>query len=316
VDFYEIFCSDITERKKIQGEIKQLSLVAEKITNGVLIADNNGRVLWANQSFLEMMEIDLTNLLGNRPTDLFSPKYKDSSIESEIVGGNNFNIELEVQTFKKTQKWIEIVNTSIKDEKGNLVQQIEVVIDITERKKVERMLIDSEERYRFIAENTSDGIFVLENTRIVYTSPSFQKMFGFSFEESYKQSEGDLLDYLHPDDVENFRNSINHHTSLKDDNFTLIYRTRHKNGHYIWREDTITAFYEGEKVFRFISVVRNISERVKVEQELVEERRLLRAIIDNIPVNIYVKDNHSLQQNRHVFFRISRGKICSWENGF
>jgi PAS domain S-box-containing protein len=288
-----VICSDITERKKIQGEIKQLSLVAEKITNGVLIADNNGRVLWANQSFLEMMEIDLTNLLGNRPTDLFSPKYKDSSIESEIVGGNNFNIELEIETFKKTQKWIEIVNTSIKDENGNLVQQIEVVIDITERKKVERMLIDSEERYRFIAENTSDGIFVIENTRIVYTSPSFQKMFGFSFEESYKQSEGDLLDYLHPDDVENFRNSINYHTSLKDDNFTLIYRTRHKNGHYIWREDTITAFYEGEKVFRFICVVRNISERVKVEQELVEERRLLRAIIDNIPVNVYVKDNQS-----------------------
>ncbi|MCP9757149.1 PAS domain S-box protein [Lacihabitans sp. CCS-44] len=284
-------CTDITERKKIQSEIKQLSLVAEKITNGVLIADTKGRVLWANQSFLDMMEIDLSNLLGKRPTELFNPKFKDSNIESEIINGNNFNVELEIETFKKTKKWIEIVNTSIKDDKDNFVQQIEVVIDITERKKVESLLIESEERYRFIAESTSDGIFVIENSRIVYTSPSFQKMFGYTFEESYKQSEGNLTDYVHPEDVENFRKNFKYHTGLKHDNFLLQYRTLHKNGNYIWREDTITAFYEGNNVFRFICVVRNISERVKVEHELVEERRLLRAIIDNIPVNVYVKDN-------------------------
>jgi PAS domain S-box-containing protein len=237
------------------------------------------------------MEIDLSNLLGKRPTELFNPKFKDSNIESEIMNGNNFNIELEIETFKKTKKWIEIVNTSIKDDKGNLVQQIEVVIDITERKKVESLLIESEERYRFIAENTSDGIFVIENSRIVYTSSTYQKIFGYTFEESYKQSEGNLTDYVHPEDVENFRKNFKYHTSHKHDNFLLQYRTLHKNGNYIWREDTITAFYEGDSVFRFICVVRNISERVKIEHELVEERRLLRAIIDNIPVNVYVKDN-------------------------
>jgi PAS domain S-box-containing protein len=284
-------CTDITERKKIQSEIKQLSLVAEKIINGVSISDTKGRVLWANQSFLDMMEIDLPNLLGKRPTDLFNPKFKDSTTKSEILNGNNFNIELEIETFKKTKKWIEVVNTAIKDDKGNFVQQIEIVIDITERKKVENLLIESEERYRFIAESTSDGIFVIENSRIIYTSPSFQKIFGYTFEESYKQSQGNLLDYIHPEDVDNFRNSIHYHTGLKHENFALKYRSLHKNGSYIWREDTITAIYDGDRVFRFISVVRNISERVKVEQELVEERRLLRAIIDNIPVNVYVKDN-------------------------
>ncbi|MCP9762241.1 PAS domain S-box protein [Lacihabitans soyangensis] len=288
---FSAICTDITERKKIQSEIKQLSTVAEKIINGVLIADNTGHVLWANQSFLDMMEIDMPNLLGKRPTELFNPKFKDPNIESEIIKGNNFNIELEIETFKKTKKWVEIVNTSIKDDEGNFVQQIEVIIDITERKKVESLLIESEERYRFIAENTSDGIFVIENTKIIYTSPSFQKMFGFSFEESYKQSEGDLLDYIHPEDVENFRKKMRYYTGLKYDNFSLQYRSIHKKGHFIWREDTITAFYDGDRVFRFICVVRDISERIKVEQELVEERRLLRAIIDNIPVNVYVKDN-------------------------
>lgn len=273
-------CSDITERKIIQSEVKQLSLVAEKITNGVLIADIEGRVLWANQSFLDMMEIELQELIGNRPRDLFNPKDKNAQKQVEIINGYNFNIELEVETFKKNKKWIEILNTAIKDDEGNFIQQIEVVIDISERKKAENLLKESEERFRFIAENTSDGIFVIENTRIIYTSPSFQKMFGYSFEESAKQSEGNLLDYVHPDDVQAFRRDLNHFVSQKSENFNLQYRTPHKEGYYIWREDTITAIYKGDEVFRFISVVRDITERKKAEERLRESERKLSSILN------------------------------------
>lgn len=273
-------CSDITERKIIQSEVKQLSLVAEKITNGVLIADIEGRVLWANQSFLDMMEIELHNLIGNRPRDLFNPKDKNTHSQIDVINGYNFNIELEIETFKKNKKWIEILNTAIKDNEGNFIQQIEVVIDISERKKAENLLKESEERFRFIAENTSDGICVIEDTRIIYTSPSFQSMFGYSFEESAKQSEGNLLDYVHPDDVQAFRRDMNYFVSQKSENFNLQYRTSHKDGYYIWREDTITAIYQGDKVFRFIGVVRDITERKKAEERLRESERKLSSILN------------------------------------
>ncbi len=273
-------CTDITERKIIQSEVKQLSLVAEKITNGVLIADTEGRVLWSNQSFLDMMEIELSVLIGMRPRDLFNPRSEDIHNQIDIINGYNFNIELEVETFKKNKKWIEILNTAIKDNEGNFIQQIEVVIDISERKKAEKLLKESEEKFRFIAENTSDGIFVIENTLIVYTSPSFQKMFGYSFEESAKQSEGNLLDYVHPDDTQAFRRDMRHFISQKSENFHLQYRTLHKNGHYIWREDTVTAIYQGDKVFRFISVVRDITERKKAEERLRESERKLSSILN------------------------------------
>lgn len=272
-------CTDITERKIIQSEVKQLSLVAEKITNGVLIADIEGRVLWANQSYLEMMEITFSELIGNRPRDLFNPRNDGIHNEIDIINGYNFNIELEVETFKKNKKWIEILNTAIKDD-GNFIQQIEVVIDISERKKAENLLKESEERFRFIAENTSDGIFVIENNRIIYTSPSFQNMFGYSFEESAKQSEGNLLNYIHPDDVEQFRNIFNKAINQKTETFNLQYRTLHKNGHYIWREDTVTVIYQEDSVFRFISVVRDITERKKSEERLRESERKLSSILN------------------------------------
>lgn len=273
-------CSDITERKIIQSEVKQLSLVAEKITNGVLIADIEGRVLWANQSFLEMMEIELHDLIGNRPRDLFNPKDKNAQKQVEIINGYNFNIELEIETFKKNKKWIEILNTAIKDDEGNFIQQIEVVIDISERKKAENLLKESEERFRFIAENTSDGIFVIENTLIVYTSPSFQKMFGYSFSESIEQSKSNLMNLVYPDDIADFEKKVSDAVNARSTDFTHQYRTRHKNGHYVWREDTVTIIYQAGKVFRFISVVRDITERKKAEERLRESERKLSSILN------------------------------------
>lgn len=311
-------CSDITERKVIQSEVKQLSLVAEKITNGVLIADTQGRVLWANQSFLDMMEIEIHNLIGNRPRDLFNFKDKKTKKQIDIINGCNFSIELEIQTFKKTKKWIEIINTGIKDNEGNFIQQIEVVIDISERKKAENLLKESEERFRFIAENTSDGIFVIENTLIVYTSPSFQKMFGYSFKESVEQSKGGLLSLLHPDDLPGFARIISNTVNTQGTTFTHEYRFLHKNGYYVWREDTVTIIYQEGKVFRFICIVRDITERKKSEERLRESERKLSSILnalDEVVWAISVPENKLLLVSKSfekVYGKTSR----QWKSDF
>jgi PAS domain S-box-containing protein len=311
-------CSDITEQKIFQNKIKQLSLVAEKITNGVVISDKNGCVLWANQGFLDMMEIELDLLIGKRPSNLFNPQFKDAQSEIDMRNSYNFNIELEIETYKKTKKWIEIINTGIKDDQGEFIQQIEVVIDISERKKAENLLIESEGRFRFIAENTSDGIFVIENTRIIYTSPSFQRMFGYSFEESYLQSEGNLLDFVHPDDVESFRKSIHFNTSQKIENFVIQYRTHHKDGHFIWREDTMTAFYQGDKAIRFICVVRDITERKKAEEQLRESERKLSNILnalDEIVWAVNIEDYKLILVSKS-FEKVYGKKSNEWKSNF
>lgn len=272
-------CSDITEQKLIQSQIKELSLVAERITNGVLIWDTEGRALWANQSYLEMMEIEMKDLINKSPIELFNPRNEELDSSSEL-NGVNFNVELEIDTFKKNTKWVEAINTVVKDDKEEVVQQIAVVIDISERKKAESLLKESEEKFRFIAENTSDGIFVIENTLIVYTSPSFQKMFGYSFSESVEQSKGDLMSFVYPDDIAGFAKKISDAVNSRSTAFTHQYRTLHKNGHYVWREDTVTIIYKDDKVFRFISIVRDITERKKAEERLRESERKLSSILN------------------------------------
>ncbi|MBL7919819.1 MAG: PAS domain S-box protein [Bacteroidia bacterium] len=130
-------CRDITGQKEAEHEIKQLSLVAEKTTNGILIADPEGKVVWANQSFLELFEIDLRNLVGKRPRDLFFDKKSDDVIKQmEKDNGSNFSREYEVVTYtSKKRLWIELNSTVIADDNGKTIQQIEVINDITEKIK-------------------------------------------------------------------------------------------------------------------------------------------------------------------------------------
>lgn len=131
-------CRDVTDKKEAEREIRQLSLVAEKTTNGILIADKDGKTIWANQSYLEMFEINLEKLVGKRPRDLFVDQKEEKSIEQiEIDNATNYTREFEVITFLSKKKlWIELNNTIITDTAGKSVQQIEVITDITEKIKV------------------------------------------------------------------------------------------------------------------------------------------------------------------------------------
>lgn len=126
-------CTDITERKRIDLEIKQLSIVAEKITNGVLIANESGSALWANQGYLDMFEIPLYELLGKNPNDLFSPVNNGLLGEVDKMNATDFSMEINITTFKGNNKWFEINNTVIKEKNGKTLQQIEILHDITER---------------------------------------------------------------------------------------------------------------------------------------------------------------------------------------
>lgn len=127
-------CSDISEKKQILNQVRQLSLVAEKTNNGVVILDRNGFVLWANQSYLNIFETTLDKLMNKRPSDLFVFKNNLQNKSSDAVNGTNYNIVFEAETETENKKWIEVNNTIIEDEEGITVQQIQIVTDITQKR--------------------------------------------------------------------------------------------------------------------------------------------------------------------------------------
>lgn len=148
--------------------------------------------------------------------------------------------------------------------------------DITESKKEEERTKASESKFRFISENTSDGIVVLEEEGITYSSKSYIRMFGYTEEEQIAKTEEKILSLIHPDDKDDLLKSVENAVAKQEKNLVIEYRFLHKEGYYVWREDTFNFFYdENGKNVKDIIVARDITEQKKNRIEFEQIKSML-----------------------------------------
>jgi PAS domain S-box-containing protein len=165
----------------------------------------------------------------------------------------------------------------------NVPHILSITRDITDRKLAEEKLRKSEEKYRLLAENISDVIWVLDASTLhfTYCSPSVERLRGYTPEEILAEPvtsalTGEAKEYL----TELIRSRTEDVLSGKAPQgmfFTNEVEQPHKNGSTVWTE-VITSYYinpENGKVY-VLGVTRNISERKLSENALKENERLLR----------------------------------------
>lgn len=179
-------------------------------------------------------------------------------------------------------------------------------IALSERRKLRRNLLENERRYRTLAENSNDIIVrALQNGTRLYISPSVTEILGWSPEELLGPAR---LDLIHPDD-----------RSIFDQEFqampegatrsTLVYRYRHKLGHYVWMESTSQKVLNDNtgNAQEIVRVVRDISKRKRAEQALLQSERALRAIADNLPAMIARVDRDERYTFTNEYYRTALG---------
>lgn len=148
-------------------------------------------------------------------------------------------------------------------------------------------LLEKKDKFDFISENISDGIYVVENDKLVFASSVYLNMIGFTLEEKLANYEKNKFHLIHPDDLEYVRNSIYNAAELKKSSTKYTYRCRHKDGHYIWREDIMNIHYnETGYPFRAVTITRDVT---KEKQEEIEEASRLNQVKyqNEILVNLY-----------------------------
>ncbi|MBU4426479.1 MAG: PAS domain S-box protein, partial [Proteobacteria bacterium] len=179
-------------------------------------------------------------------------------------------------------------------------------VDITERKRVEEALRESEERYRLLAENVTDIIWIMDmNLRFTYISPSITKMTDFSVEEAMGLT---LADGFTPASIEVARNVLAEELTMETTGKADPFRTRtlelevfRKDGSKIWTEAKMTFLRDqtGQAAGIF-GVSRDICRRKRTEEALRESEKLYRGILETAPDSITitrVKDGRYLQVN-------------------
>jgi PAS domain S-box-containing protein len=164
------------------------------------------------------------------------------------------------------QFWVEVTASFLRNPEGQIVGVMGVTRDITERKKAEEALRESEERFRTLIENAQDGISIAEpDGTMRYVSPSTERILGFKPEELVGKN---VTEFLHPDDV---YNAFEPRPRLLGEPETLmsqIYRLRHKDGSWRVIEATNKNLLEDPKVRGIVSNFRDITERKEGEESL------------------------------------------------
>ena len=126
----------------------------------------------------------------------------------------------------------------------------------------------SETRFRLIAQNTSDGVIVFDaQQRMQYVSPVYLQQLGYSESEELQRTPDTIYALIHAEDRAQVFASI--HTAIKRKAGELLYtyRIRHKDGHYIWREDHARFVYDSTGAPSMTYVIcRDVTGR-KVEEE-------------------------------------------------
>jgi len=161
------------------------------------------------------------------------------------------------------------------DELSDLGNTINEMLEALERANVQSR--DSEERYRLMAEHSTD--LITRHSRrgtIRYASPACHTLLGYEPEELVGRHPDQ---FLHPDDTEALAKTYDI-VLTQNVSYTLTYRIRHKNGEYIWFETTSRAIYDPDTgvVQEILGVSRDISDRKQREQELQESEASIRSL--------------------------------------
>lgn len=186
--------SQVIERTK---ENLQLSMVAKHAINGVLIADEYRRIVWANKSLCDITGYSLEELLGNTPKMFQFEKTNPNTIAriNDSLSKNEIIKEQILNRGKNGREyWLELNIVPIL-ENGKLTGYIAVETDITERILDEEALRKSEEQNRRIMDNAAEMIHTLDNQGcIMWANTSWLDNIGITKEEIEGRNIMEFLD--------------------------------------------------------------------------------------------------------------------------
>jgi PAS domain S-box-containing protein len=259
------------ERKLTAEAIKrnasQWQKTFDSIKNLIMLLDKDFKIIRANIATRDFLGMPFDKIIGQycfnlmHGTDEPLPECplaklkKSQSHEESVIFLENRNI------------WVSVLIDPIFNEKGELIQAVHIIEDITERKKAEESIRESVKLYGLLAENTYDMITRhLPDGTYLYVSPSCQTLFGYEPKELIGTK---AFDQIHPEDVKRVI-AITQEAVRTGGAQVAKYRHVRKDGQYIWVE-TIGKVIKNKEtgaIEDIVCVVRDITEHKKAEEDL------------------------------------------------
>ena len=291
-----------TELKRAEEALREneerFRIITENALAWIWEVDTNGKYTYASPLVEKILGYKPEEVLKKHFYDLFHPE------EREELKKAAFDVFLKKQSFRefinknvhKNGKivWLSTSGSPILDSKGNLIGYRGVDIDITERKRAEEALRESEEQYRTLQSNIPVGVFRTTadpSGRLLSANPALVKMFRYETpEEMSKMHVSDL--YLNQDDRKKFIETLS--STVEISHYEVQFER--KDGTVFWGSLSARAVAdESGKIAYFDGILEDITKKKKAEQALQESEEKYRRVVDNSLVGLYITQSHILK---------------------
>ena len=285
---------DITEQKELAAELEALRIrvvdAIETLDAGFLLWDSDDRLYLFNSKYAEIfsasVDSDVSDMLVKGVEfeefmrepyrrglyrDLTLDEDEEQWLERRIEHHRNPTGPRELEIIRKGT-WLHI-----NERKTSHGDTVAIYTDITELKKRQEALRESEERYALAMHGSNEGLWDWNlRTGEVYISPHIEALFGLTAQD-LKTSTAEVRSRIHPDDLERVRAAWHAHLNAKSEFYTCEYRVRGEDGSYRWTHSRgICSRDENGEPYRASGSVGDISERKEAEAALHEAREVAR----------------------------------------
>lgn len=268
---------DISEHEWLLKELNQeqnlINLLLENTSEIIYLKNTENKFIRINKAGLKYLKkSNYSEVIGKTDFDFFSYEnaIETTDDEKRIMRTLQpmLNKDEAVVLLDGTKLWFLTSKFPLQDDSGTIIGTYGISHDITERKKAEETLIESEKRYRLLVEHSSDILVYVDlSGKQKYISPSAEYITGFTVEELQRP----FYELLHPDDVEYVINGFKE--LLKNPDITLSGEYRHlcKDGSYKYMENVSRNFLNDPQIQGIVSNVRDITERKLADNKIIKQ---------------------------------------------
>ena len=286
---------DITERKRVEAEIKKNELLFQAMVENsesiIVLTDKNFKAFyrspstkkitgWTNEESDEIGSYELTH-----PDDREKVK---KFMESVLKNPGKLS-PLSIRGKNKNGGYVELEGTAINLLNDNNIKAIVTNLhDVTERKMIEEKIIKSEAKYRRVVENIHESLIIEDNDgKLIYANSEFTKIFGFTPEEFNNLS---LKDYTSKESYNEIAERHNNRINGIPVDEEFVYKGLRKDGKEIWIEARVSSLYENGKIVGTQSLERDITARKLAEEKLKKSEERYRSLIEQASDAIMLTD--------------------------
>ena len=312
--WYEGFIEDITERKRVekaQLETEQrFRALAESSLIGVYVGQD-GRCSYVNPAMAKIFGYGAEEMTRMDPLEIVQPCDRATVLENvrRRTAGEVQGIEFEFQGRRKDGSTRNVQVYGARVEMDGRPAIVGSLVDITEHKRAEEALRESEDKFKAVFRNSPDALYVatLEEGRILEVNDAFEPFFGYARQEVIGRTSLELDLYSDPDDRARVVAELQRSGRISG----IELQTRKKSGEVFFTSMSIvTMMLRGEP--HMVGALRDITAAKLAEERLRESEERFAAFMSHLPAAAFVKDEagRTLFANRYLQELMGTG---NWE---